>query len=112
MDLKYLNIQNFFQEIFEIVSSWICHDVDQRKQLAIDYIKRFKLGLLPTETLTKALEDGIEDITECRSDLEEVVALQTRSVAFDAPLPYIAHPEWFSKGGLKMVCFVTTVFSN
>ncbi|XP_072036033.1 uncharacterized protein [Amphiura filiformis] len=85
------------EEVFEIVSEWICYDVRQREQFAVDCLKRFRLGLIPSATLQKAIDNGISDIPECKSTLEEVIALQTQSANLTVPPPHITHPHWFPK---------------
>ncbi|XP_072036030.1 uncharacterized protein [Amphiura filiformis] len=83
--------------IFEIVCAWINHDIRQRKQFAVEYLKRFQLGLIPSDILQKALDNGISDIPECKSTLEEVIALQTQSANLTIPTPDITHPHWFQQ---------------
>ncbi|XP_072023102.1 kelch-like protein 15 [Amphiura filiformis] len=84
------------KEMFQIVSGWINNDLEQRNLFAIIYLKRFKLGLLPSDSLQKALDDGIAKIPECKTTLEEVIAIQTNSDNLTVPLSYITHPHWFS----------------
>ncbi|XP_072037553.1 uncharacterized protein [Amphiura filiformis] len=87
------------KDMFEIVSGWINYDLEQRKQFAIIFLKRFKLGLLPSDTLQKALDDGITTIPECKEQLELVITIKTKSDYLTAFPPYITYPKshWFSE---------------
>ncbi|XP_072023101.1 uncharacterized protein, partial [Amphiura filiformis] len=80
-------------EVFEVVTRWINHDLDHRKQLAIDYLEKFKLHTIPSDILQKALDGGMIDIPECKTILEEVIALQTKTMSLQKAFEISQRPD-------------------
>ncbi|XP_072017052.1 uncharacterized protein [Amphiura filiformis] len=69
------------QKVLEIVARWVHHDIDERKQVAIDYLQKFKIHRFPCDILQKALDEGMKNIPECKYALEAVIAIETKTMS-------------------------------
>ncbi|XP_072037944.1 uncharacterized protein [Amphiura filiformis] len=78
---------------FEIVTSWVNHDLDQRKQVAVVYLKKFELHLFSSDALQKALDDGMKYIPECKTVLEEAIALINKTMSLQQAFEILQRPE-------------------
>ncbi|XP_072024439.1 kelch-like protein 15 [Amphiura filiformis] len=102
------------QDILTIITTWLKHNQDERKQHAHTLLKKLRLGLIPTDVVEK-LRDSPEmkELIDCRMLLDEVLGLKLADMPewlTDIPI-HMSHPQLFAKrntavsivalGGLK-----------
>ena len=79
-----LNIKIFLcQQMLELFGRWINHNVSHRKHVAVAYLAKLAEAVSST-TLQNALDDGMEDVPECKAILEGMIGIKTKTMSLQS----------------------------